>query len=258
MDDPAQVQAFLDAGSDRGALAPIYLFNTALATALIRPGDRVVDLACGPANQLAQLAAVNPDARFVGVDLSSEMLRKATDVAARQQLSNVEFETADIARLDRFADRSVDVVISTLSLHHLPDQQTLAAVFDEINRVLKPDGRVYISDLGCLRSERAIAEFARQYADQQPEIFTLDYLNSMRAAFTVADFRAAIRPVAHRVRLHSTLLVPYMLVVKSRPVAPMDATKRRRIEQIEKAMPTHQQTDLKMLRLFFRLSGLTA
>lgn len=258
MDDPAQVQAYLDAGSDRGALAPLYLFNTALATRLIRPGDVAVDLACGPANQLAQLAGVNPDARFIGVDLSAEMLRKAADVAARHQLANVEFYRADIARLEGFADQSVDVVVSTLSLHHLPDPPTLAAVFREVGRILKPDGRVYISDLGCLRSERAIAEFAGQYAEQQPEVFNLDYLNSLRAAFSVADFRQAIRPLAHRVRLYSTLLVPYMLVVKSQPTAALDDIKRERIRNIEAAMSAQQRSDLRMLRLFFRMSGLSA
>src|SRR4029079_11674944 len=76
MDDPTQVDAYLRAGSDRGALAPLYLFNTTLASPMIRAGDVVVDLACGPANQLAQLAAVNPDARFIGVDLSPEMLKR--------------------------------------------------------------------------------------------------------------------------------------------------------------------------------------
>jgi ubiquinone/menaquinone biosynthesis C-methylase UbiE len=257
MDDAEQVQAYLDAGSARGSLAPLYLFNTALATELIRPGDLVLDLACGPANQLAQLAAVNADARFVGVDLSAEMLRRAAGVAAQHQLTNVEFHRADIARLQRFADESVDVVVSTLSLHHLPDPAALASVFAEVRRILKPDGRVYISDLGCLRSERAIAEFAQQYAAQQPEVFNLDYLNSLRAAFSVADFRHAIRPLAQRVRLYSTLLVPYMLVVKSPSTAALDDLRRERIGQIEAAMPPHQRSDLRMLRFFFRMSGLS-
>jgi arsenite methyltransferase len=257
MDDAAQVQAYLEAGSERGALAPLYLFNTALASPLIRPGDLVVDLACGPANQLAQLACVNPEARFIGVDLSAEMLERAQEVAARHGLSNIELRVSDIANLTTFADESVDVVISTLALHHLPDRQTLATSFSELRRVLKPGGRVYISDLGRLRSERAIAEFAGQYADGQPEVFNLDYLNSLRAAFSLADFRDAIRLLGRRVRLFSTFLVPYMLVVKSPASGPLDKTRRERIEGIERAMPAHQQTDLKLLRLFFRLGGLT-
>jgi SAM-dependent methyltransferase len=256
MDDGAQVQAFLEAGSERGALAPLYLFNTALASPLIEPGDLVVDLACGPANQLAQLAAVNPQARFLGVDLSAEMLKSARQVASRRGLSNVDFVLCDIADLTAFEDGSVDVVVSTLSLHHLPDQQRLAQSFREMARILKPEGRVYLSDLGRLRSERAIAEFAGQYADRQPEVFNLDYLNSLRAAFGPDDFRAAIGALTGRVRLYSTLLVPYMLVVKSPAAAPLDSIRRERIRRIERALPPHQQADLKLLRLFFRLGGL--
>lgn len=256
MDDPAQVRAYLDAGSEQGSLAPIYLFNTTLATALIRTGDLVLDLACGPANQLAQIAAVNPDARFVGVDLSAEMLKKAEAVVTQRGLSNVAFKVSDIAALTWFGDGSVDVVISTLSLHHLPDRQTLGRAFAEVKRVLKPNGRVYLSDLGCLRSESSIAQFAGQYADQQPEVFNLDYLNSLRAAFTVADFRTAIQPLGARVRLFSTFLVPYMIVVKSLASMPLDDVRRRRIELIHSALSAPQQADFRKLRLFFRLGGL--
>jgi len=256
MDDPAQVRAFLDAGSDRGSLAPLYLFNTALASALIRPGDLVVDLACGPANQLAQLAAVNRESRFIGVDLSPEMLKRAEAVVSRHSLSNVEFDVSDLAKLDRFADRSVDVLISTLALHHLPDRSSLINSFVEFARVLKPDGRVYFSDLGRLRSERSVAEFAGQYADQQPAVFNADYLNSLRAAFALADFRAAIRPLGSRVRLYSTFVVPYMVVVTSPDAVTLDEVRRQRIDHIESALPAYQRADLKLLRMFFRLGGL--
>lgn len=258
MADSAQVQAYLDAGSAQGSLAPIYLFNTSHATALIRPGDLVLDLACGPANQLAQVAAVNPDARFVGIDLSAEMLKKAETVAVRQRLSNVSFEVSDIACLTHFGNGSVDVVISTLAMHHLPDKATLERVFVELKRVLKPDGRVYFSDLGQLRSERSIAEFAQQYAAQQPEVFNLDYLNSLRAAFSVADFRSAMRPLGSRVRLFSTFLVPYLIVVKSPALARLDAVRRRRIGVFEDLMSAEQRIDFRSLRRFFRFGGLAA
>lgn len=256
MDEPAQVRAYLDAGSDRGALAPVYLFNTTLASALIGRGDRVVDLACGPANQLAQLAAVNPQARFIGVDLSAGMLEQASAVVAQRGLSNVEFRVGDIATLSEFADASVDVVVSTLALHHLPDRATLERAFVQMRRILKPDGRVYLSDLGALRTERAIGEFARQYADRQPEVFNLDYLNSLRAAFSVADFRAASGMLGPGVRVYSTFMVPWMVVVRTASAPPLDADRLERLKAIERAMPPHQRADLRMLRLFFALGGL--
>ena len=68
MDDPAQVDAFWESGQESGRLAPIYLFNALQTACVVRPGDTVLDLACGPANQLVQFARLHPHAHFVGVD----------------------------------------------------------------------------------------------------------------------------------------------------------------------------------------------
>src|SRR5262245_17764578 len=74
MSDPGSVSAYAKGGRPDGALAGTYLYHLAHMCEVIRPGDRVLDLACGPASQLAMLASHNPDVRFVGVDLSDEML----------------------------------------------------------------------------------------------------------------------------------------------------------------------------------------
>lgn len=256
MNEPAQVQAYLEAGSETGSMAPIYLFNTTASAPLIRPGDLVLDLACGPANQLAQFAAVNPQARFVGVDLSEEMLNRASGVVARRNLKNVSFELSDITQLERFADNSVDVVVSTLALHHLPDRNSLASAFREIRRVLKPDGRVYLHDLGALRSERSVREFAQQYAAGQPEVFNVDYLNSLLAAFAVTDFRAAMQPLAATTRLHTTFMFPYMIVIRSRTSSGATDPQRTAIESIRERLSSDQRSDLRKLGFFFRLGGL--
>src|SRR5256885_4073148 len=79
MDDPAKVAAYIEAGHADGVMAPVYLFHCAQACEVIRAGDLVVDLACGPANQLAMIAALNPKAQFVGVDLSEPMLAQARE-----------------------------------------------------------------------------------------------------------------------------------------------------------------------------------
>ena len=72
MDDPEKVAAFTRAGREDGVMAPVYLFHCAQICEVIRPGDRVVDLGCGPGTQLAMVARLNPDAHFLGIDLSAE------------------------------------------------------------------------------------------------------------------------------------------------------------------------------------------
>jgi SAM-dependent methyltransferase len=256
MDDPAKVAAYNKAGEVEGVMAPVYLFHGANACEVIKPGDVVVDLACGPANQLAMIARLNPQVRFIGVDLSDPMLARARERIRESGLTNVEFRRGDITYLPDFADRSVDAAISTMALHHLPTLERLKATFLEIKRILKPYGGVYLVDFGHLKAERSMQYFAHQYADRQPELFTLDYLYSLRAAFSVADLRLAGSVLEPTARPYATFLCPYMVAFKSPAGRPTDPLLRRRIHELRAALPRHHQRDLQDLITFFGLGGL--
>ena len=154
MDDPEKVAAYTRAGREDGVMAPVYLFHCAQVCEVIRPGDTVVDLGCGPATQLAMVARLNPDVRFVGVDLSEEMLERARAYGAEQGLGNVAFQQADVTDLGFLGDASVDAVFSTVALHHLPDVDHLQRTFAEVARVLRPGGGLYLVDFGHLKSEK--------------------------------------------------------------------------------------------------------
>lgn len=218
MDEEVQVEAFSEAGGERGALAAIYYFNALQISALIRPNDFVVDLGCGPATQLAILAKLNPKARFLGLDLAPNMLARAREHCAREGAENVEFAEMDISRLDGLASDSVDVVYSTLALHHLPDTETLDDCFAETKRVLKPQGRLFLHDLARPRSSKAIETLAQQYAARQPEVFTEDYRNSLKAAFLPTDFRqSAERHFGRDARLCVAPFLRFMMVLTVGP-----------------------------------------
>jgi ubiquinone/menaquinone biosynthesis C-methylase UbiE len=256
MDDPQQVAAYVEAGREHAVMAPVYLFHGANICEVIRPGDTVVDLACGPANQLAMVARLNPDVQFVGIDLSKPMLAQAIDLVRRQGLSNLSFREGDITDLTAFADATVDAVISTMALHHLPDVSALAQTYGEVARVLKPGGGLYLVDFGHLKSPRSIDYFANQYADRQPHLFTLDYHNSLHAAFYLEDIREAAAPLLKRAKLHSTFLMPFMVALKSRPRRGEDAEMAAKLAAMRAALPKWHQTDFADLVSFFRLGGL--
>ena len=260
MDDPEKVAAYTRAGREDGVMAPVYLFHCAQVCEVIRPGDTVVDLGCGPATQLAMVARLNPDVRFVGVDLSEEMLERARAYGAEQGLGNVAFQQADVTDLGFLGDASVDAVFSTVALHHLPDVDHLERTFAEVARVLRPGGGLYLVDFGHLKSETSIEYFAYQYSDRQPELFTLDYLYSLRAAFPLADFqRLTDRHLAGRARVYSTFLMPFMVVVKSPPRAgEVPQGVRAGLAALRAALPSYHRTDLQDLRTFFRLGGLAS
>lgn len=256
MDDPEKVAAYTRAGLEDGVMAPVYLFHCAQICEVIRPGDQVLDLACGPANQLAQVARINPETQFVGVDLSVPMLERARALVKQKALTNVDFHLGSITDLSHFPDTSIDAVISTMALHHLPDQAMLQQVFKEVARVIKPGGGIYMVDFGHLRSEASINYFAYQYADRQPELFTLDYLYSLRAAFSLNDFRHAIEPIRQYAQMYSTFLAPYMVAIKSKSRRDVDAGLAMTLKEMKNKLPAYHKIDFKDLRSFFRFGGL--
>jgi len=77
MDDLEQVAAYAEAGRIDGAMAAAYLFHTARISGVIRDCGPVLDLACGPATQLAQVAQLNPEIQFTGMDISINLLSDA-------------------------------------------------------------------------------------------------------------------------------------------------------------------------------------
>jgi len=114
------------------------------ALAQLRPGQVVLDLGCGRGLD-AFLAAqrVGPKGRIIGLDLTPEMVEKATASARKGGYTNVEFRIGEIEKLP-LADDSVDVVLSNCVINHALDK---VAVFTEVHRVLKVGGSLFLSDL---------------------------------------------------------------------------------------------------------------
>ena len=102
------------------------------------PFEMLLDAGCGTAPMLSLLTREYPGKRFVGLDLTPEMINKAK----QKNLPNTELIVGDCENLPFEAD-TFDVIIKSQSFHHYPDPQ---AFFDSVYRVLKPGGCLILRD----------------------------------------------------------------------------------------------------------------
>jgi arsenite methyltransferase len=148
------------------------------ATAHLRPGEVVVDLGSGGGLDVFLAAKmVGPEGRAIGVDMTPAMIGRARANAASGGYTNVEFHQSTIDNIP-LPDASVDCVISNCVLNLAPDKP---AVFREIARVLKPGGRLAVSDI-ALKGDLPKA-IARSMAA---------YVGCIAGAIRMDDYRAGL------------------------------------------------------------------
>ncbi len=152
----------------------------------LQPGDRVLDIGCGPGVNLERLRAdVGPTGKVYAVDYSPEMVTKARERVDRHSWENVEVVRADATRFD--ADERFDAAIASLSLSVMPD---VHRTVENIDRLLAPGAAFVVFDIRPFPDGPArilnplLWRFLRWYANWNPDD---DVLETLRAVFAECD-----------------------------------------------------------------------
>jgi SAM-dependent methyltransferase len=150
-----------------------------VALASLKEGETVLDLGSGAGFDCFLAAKkVGAGGRVIGVDMTPEMLEKARENAERGGYSNIEFRLGEIENLPA-GDNSIDAIISNCVINLAPDKNK---VFREAHRVLKPGGRVMVSDIVLLKE---LPDFIRQSIAA--------YVGCISGALMKNDYLKAIR-----------------------------------------------------------------
>jgi arsenite methyltransferase len=158
------------------------------AFASLKPGEVVVDLGCGGGLDVFLASAkVGPTGKAIGIDMTPEMIDRARRNAEKdfdgEPYTNVEFHLATIDKLP-LPDASVDCIISNCVINLAEDKP---AVFREIARVLKPGGRLAVSDIATKKT--LPEELARDAAA---------YIGCLAGAISFDDYRRGLKEAGFR------------------------------------------------------------
>jgi SAM-dependent methyltransferase len=145
-----------------------------------RPGERLLDVACG--GGIVVCAFAPHLRRATGIDMTPAMLERARALAAEKRLANVEWREGDVAALP-YPDGAFDIVTTRFAVHHFPEP---ARVFAEIVRVCAPGGRIVVADTYASDDPAKAAEFNRLERLRDPSHARCLTLAELRGLFTAA------------------------------------------------------------------------
>ena len=255
MEDMEQIRSYVKAYEWGGPTSALQLHHLRELSKMIRAGDTVLDLACGPGPLLLELAPLYPDCKFIGVDLSRPMLAVLREQADARGLGNVEILFEDIRTLPSLQGRQVDLVITTSALHHLPDLDSLQQTFQRMESLLGKNGGFYIFDFGLLRSHYTRELMVNEVAKLAPPITAKDYELSLKAAFPTKEVLRLAREHLNRpYAAQLSSFIEFFYFLQTPPKVSTPAPVEKHLASVWAGLSTAMKMEYLMLRKMRRYS----
>ena len=191
-----------------------YWFNEKFADSALKVGGgrRILDIGIGPGRIPIEIVKRSPNSTLYGIDISLNMLKIAGKNIKNQGLSTkINLLQADGKRLS-FKANSFDMVVCSQMLHQLKEPLPL---LNEINRVVKPNGAIFIKDL--IRPSRFLLKlFMGVIGITNDRIMNEEYRNSLQAAFTIGEYKEMLNHSNIKGATIFLSLPHYIYIVKKR------------------------------------------
>ena len=202
-----QVTAWHAQGDDAGPMLPIYHLNALACSRLLAGAGTVVDLGCGSGRFSSYLARRRPDLKIVGLDLSKPMVDLGNAALRDAGLSDrVELRVGDMTDFAHDLPPETALVVCQFALHHLPDLQLVEKCFRELAAVRGRTGcGFWLFDLARPRHRSTALAYPEVLTPDAPEVFKLDSVNSLLAAYSHAELADIAQRVFGPAAVHAAL-----------------------------------------------------
>jgi ubiquinone/menaquinone biosynthesis C-methylase UbiE len=156
-------------------------------------GGSAIDLACGPGHFSICMAKHLRLDNLIGIDISPPMIEVATRNAISERQPQLLFKAGDVTQLTDMDDNQFELSTFMDAAHHFPDAETVTNVISQMERITNPSGLICVMDLVRLKTmdltDKYVRLVGRDYHEQGLSAFYKDFQNSMRAAWSLAEFR---------------------------------------------------------------------
>lgn len=192
MYDREQDEQYTKDGND-GALAVVYDLIIRTILRIAPASGEALDVCCGSSQLLCKLARQMPGVQFTGLDLSHRMIHFAGESKAQYGVSNVDFKIGSMYEMDRLFEKRFDMVTWHLAMHHCDCDENVIAVFNQLRRVLKDDGVLFIFDLVRPKTGKLALAYADLFNRRWGDWYYHDSLDSYKAAFSFEEVDELLR-----------------------------------------------------------------